>query len=71
MVGSPQKQAYVLVFEGGRGDGVGKEQPPPLIFKGGCGVGQELVVVDRGGDKEQPPLKMSCICLFSRTRSST
>jgi hypothetical protein len=27
VVGSPRKRAYALVFEGGRGGGVGKEQP--------------------------------------------
>jgi hypothetical protein len=56
VVGSPRKQAYALIFESGRGGGVGKEQPSSktsvsahfrrwslLVF--GVGVSASCVVV--------------------------
>jgi hypothetical protein len=78
VVGSPQKQAYALVFEGGggrdgRGGGVGKGQPSLKTSMSACfrrwrwcrpraGGGGG----GGGGDKEQLSSKMSRVCLFSR-----
>jgi len=74
----PQKRASLLVFKGGDGGGVGKEQPPSktsihssssgvemveLLARIDCPRKQTYVLVFEGGDGGGGG---KCLCLFSK-----